>query len=154
MLKRGNVFTNCRFHISCLQNLCGKFTIDLFADSQNKKVERFYSKYWEEGCAGVDAFAYSWADEFCWVVPPVNLVARAINKILFDRAKGVLIVPRWKSSLFWPLLLDNKSKYKYFVRNEYIYTDCSKVLTAGINCKFFSSHYAGHMMALQFDASR
>ena len=132
----------------------GKFSVDLFADYHNSKVNKFYSKYWQENCSGVDAFAFKWSNEFCWTVPPVCLLAKVINKILIDKAKGILIVPRWRSSLFWPLLINNDFYYRYFIKDVIIYKDCSFVLKEGINCKFFGKTYAGEMMAIYYDASR
>ena len=136
-----------------LQNRFGTFTVDLFADYSNAKVDKFYSKFWEENCSGVDALAYNWANEFCWTVPPVSLVSKVINKILQDKAKGVLIVPRWRSSLFWPLLVEDDYAYKSFVKNAVIYDDCSFILKEGINCKFFSEQYGGQMLMILYDAS-
>jgi hypothetical protein len=40
-----------------LSTLFGPFTIDLFATSENAKCGRFYSRSFEEGALGVDAFA-------------------------------------------------------------------------------------------------
>lgn len=36
----------------------GPYTIDVFANCKNNKTIRFYSKYWNPGSTGVDAFAY------------------------------------------------------------------------------------------------
>jgi len=48
---------------------------DVFADSANKKLPVFISKYFEEGCYGVDAFACKWPG-VAYVCPPTNLLAR------------------------------------------------------------------------------
>jgi hypothetical protein len=50
-------------NVAHLSALFGPFTVDLFATRQNAKCERFYSRSWEEGSAGVDAFAWDWAGE-------------------------------------------------------------------------------------------
>lgn len=52
----------------------GPYTIDVFANCKNNKVNRFYSKYWNPGSTGVDAFAYDWSGENCWIVPPPVIV--------------------------------------------------------------------------------
>lgn len=42
----------------------GPYTIDVIANCKNN-VTRFYSKYWNPGSTGVDAFAYDWSGENC-----------------------------------------------------------------------------------------
>ena len=80
------------------------FTLDPFADNLNKKCNNFYSKYWCENSAGVDAFAYSWSTEHSWIVPPPKLVSKVLQHARVCHAKGVLIVPKWYSAAYWPLL--------------------------------------------------
>ena len=101
-----------------LDDLWGKHTVDLFADTTNSKLSRFYSRHWVINSQGVDAFAYSWKNEVCWLVPPVRLVPKVIRKLLFDKSKGTLVVPRWPSSVFWPLLVNEYGQFRWFV------TDC------------------------------
>jgi hypothetical protein len=42
---------------SFFRKLWGPFTCDVFANSDNHKVDKFYSQFWTPGTAGVDAFA-------------------------------------------------------------------------------------------------
>jgi hypothetical protein len=87
-----------------LSKLCGPFTIDCFASNLSHKLPRFFSKYWCQGTYGIDAFAYSWAGEFAWLVPPPSLITKVISHCKLCKAKGILIVPKWVASPFWPLL--------------------------------------------------
>jgi hypothetical protein len=41
---------------SFFSKLWGPFTCDVFANSDNHKVDKFYSQFWTPGTAGVDAF--------------------------------------------------------------------------------------------------
>ena len=82
----------------------GPFTIDLFADQSNKKVDRFYSDFLCPKSLGIDAFAHSWDHETAWICPPVGLVPQVIRKIRQTKGDGVLIIPRWVSASFWALL--------------------------------------------------
>ena len=43
-----------------------------------------------------------WAGENNWVVPPANQVIKAWKHFQICRARGVLIVPLWRGSTFWP----------------------------------------------------
>ena len=136
-----------------LDKLWGEHTVDLFADTTNCRVSRFYSRHWVKSSNGVDAFAYSWRNETCWIVPPVRLVPQVLRKLLFDKGKGTLVVPRWPSSVFWPLLVDKQGNFRWFVIDYLLYTDCSNLLEAGRNCKIFTKAFKGSMLVLKIDAS-
>ena len=136
-----------------LNKLWGHFTVDLFADTTSRKVKRFYSRHWVQNSQGVDAFAFSWKNENCWIVPPVRLIPQVLRKLLFDKSKGTLVVPRWPSSVFWPLLVDKHGEFRWFVIDKLIFTNCSSLLKAGRNCKLFSENFTGAMLVLKVDAS-
>jgi hypothetical protein len=53
-----------------LSNKFGPFSVDCFANAQNKKVDKFYSMFYVPGTAGVDAFTFSWEGELCFPTPP------------------------------------------------------------------------------------
>jgi hypothetical protein len=105
-----------------LSTLMGPFSVDLFATKDNAKKARFYSRTFEGGSLGVDAFAHSWSCECVFAAPPVSLVMRTIHKaasamgmtgILIMRTihkaasamgmTGILIIPLWKNAKFWTL---------------------------------------------------
>jgi hypothetical protein len=88
-------------NIAHLSALFGPFTVDLFATKQNAKCERFYSRSWEEGSAGVDAFAWDWAGESVYAAPLVTLVLWMIRKAAASACSGVLIIPLWMNAMFW-----------------------------------------------------
>ncbi|VDH92564.1 Hypothetical predicted protein [Mytilus galloprovincialis] len=75
--------------------LCRKL-VKLYTD--NKNVVNIVQK----GTSGVDAFAYDWSKFNNLVVPPVSLITRAVNHMQMCKAKGVLVVPKWKSAICWP----------------------------------------------------
>ena len=56
-----------------LNSIWGPYAVDCFSSYCNNKVDKFYSRFWNSGCAGVDALYQSWAGENCWLVPPVNI---------------------------------------------------------------------------------
>ena len=53
-----------------IDRLWGPHTVDCFATYYNKKINRFFSRYWNPGTFGVDAFFQSWKNENCLLVPP------------------------------------------------------------------------------------
>ena len=101
-----------------LNSVWGPYTVDCFSNSYNNKVQKFYSRYWNPGCAGVDALYQSWANENCWLAPPVPIVPRVLQHMSSQITQGTLIVPAWPSSVFWPLLWqryrENISEFRYY----------------------------------------
>ena len=136
----------------------GPFSCDRFADNTNAKLENFNSKYWCPNTCGVDAFAFNWSLDNNWLVPPVYLVPRVLSQLALFSAKGVLVVPKWESSFFWPLLVDNKTgSFRKFVLEAVEYSNPSNFFKPGSNqnsvfaCNPFPSNVLvakldGHLM--------
>ena len=97
------------FLFKYLDSKWGPYDIDLFASYYNAKCQMFYSKDFCYHASGVNAFNFSWEVKNHWIVPPPNLLVKTINKILHDNATCTLIVPKWESAPFWPILIDIES---------------------------------------------
>ena len=41
-----------------------------------------------------------------WIVPPVHLISRTINHMRMCKARGTLVIPKWKSAVFWPMIIN------------------------------------------------
>ena len=65
-----------------LEESWGVHSVDCFASYYNK-VSKFFSRFWNPGCSGVDFFVQNLDGENCLVVPPVSLIARAIHYCTF-----------------------------------------------------------------------
>ena len=76
-----------------LENLWGPHTIDCFANHYNHKIDRFFSRFWTPGCAGIDFFVQPLQQENCLVVPPVCIVSRTLHYLSQQKATGTLVVP-------------------------------------------------------------
>ena len=87
-----------------LDSLWGRHTEDCFATYYNRKIARYFFRFWNPETSGIDAFMQSWEVEICWLVPPVYLIPRTLAYMYSQGAKGTLVVPLWKSAVFWPLL--------------------------------------------------
>ena len=90
--------------LDMIQCKWGELKIDWFASDYNAKLPIFYSRYWNEHSTGIDAFSQFWGDEFGLFVPPINLIARVLEKMKLDRVHGVIVIPMWNSGNFMPLL--------------------------------------------------
>jgi hypothetical protein len=96
--------------------ICKKFgtpSIDLFASCHTFKCQRYISWYPDINSVEVDAFTIKW-DEYFYAFPPFALIPRVLKKIKSDNAKGIILVPNWKSQAWFPV-------FKSMV--------CSKIIT-------------------------
>ena len=54
--------------------------------------------------AGTDAFTFCWQQERApYINPPWPLISRALNKIVYDRVKAMVVIPKWPKSEWWSL---------------------------------------------------
>ncbi len=137
----------------------GPFTVDRFASSENNKVPVFYSKFWNPGTAGVDAFSCDWSLPVPgtshrpnnWLVPPVNLVTRTIKHMIKCRATGTLVIPEWPSALYWPILVDIGGKWQPWIKNVARFPRARDILKSGHypKCFFHSNPGRTPMVALR-----
>lgn len=114
-----------------LNDLWGPYTLDCFATSYNKKVHKFFSKFWNPGTSGVDAFFQDWRGENCLVVPPVVLLSKVLIFMFRCNVSGTLVAPYWPSAPFWPLLVH---KFWNFVI-DYVYFEGASALRQGRNTR-------------------
>jgi hypothetical protein len=102
------------YNFTCLK--WRSHTFDRFANSKNCKVEKINSQFWTPGTSGVDAFVYDWSSDNNWLVPPVHCIPNVLKHMLFYKCVGTLVVPKWKSALFWPCIA-LEHKFKWFVKD-------------------------------------
>ena len=106
----------CKHVCDYFNLLWGPYTCDRLADNSNRKVTIFNWKYFTPESSEVDAFAYDWSGHINLLVPPIHLVSRCLIHMQLCKAKGTLVIPKWKLALFWPMLVDNFTKHlKKFV---------------------------------------
>ena len=53
----------------------------------------------------VDAFSIEWSQFFFYAFPPVCLIPRCVQKIIHDKASGILVIPRWTTQPFFTVVL-------------------------------------------------
>lgn len=84
-------------------NKYGKPKVDLFASHINKKCDKYVSWHKDPGSYAVDAFTVNWKGLSFYAFPPFNLILRTLQKIIQDKAEGIVVVPLWKSQPWYPL---------------------------------------------------
>ncbi|XP_052804489.1 uncharacterized protein LOC128234345 [Mya arenaria] len=117
--------------VDMVQNKWGNLEVDWFASDFNAKLPCFYTRFWNKGSSGIDAFTENWSGKFGLFVPPICILPRVIRKMITDHVFfGVLIVPYWPSSSFWPLLCplgtftDAVLDWMYLPTSKSFYTIC------------------------------
>lgn len=86
--------------------ICKKFNqpeIDLFASRLNKKCSKFVSWHKDPEAYKVDAFTLTWSNYFFYAFPPFCLIIKVLQKIFFDKAEGIVVVPLWPTQPWYPL---------------------------------------------------
>jgi ribonuclease HI len=101
---------------SMLHKLWGPYDIDRFASSYNAQLPRFNSRFWCPNAEAVDAFTQNWASACNWLCPPVALIIPTIRHMSMCAAEGTLIVPKWPSAIFWPIIMPSPGRYAYFIK--------------------------------------
>ena len=87
------------------------FDLDVFANHNNSRCEKFYSRFYCKNTAGINSLKFSWNSNTVWAVPPPRIAHLALMHMVKCRSKGVFVVPRWEGQGYWALL-----KSDYFQR--------------------------------------
>ena len=95
--------------------------IDLFASRLNTQLSKYYSYHPDPGALGTDAFTFSWKDLKFYCFPPFSCVSQVLQKIIADKAKGIIITPDWPTQPFYSklqkMLLTDPVKINRGIRN-------------------------------------
>ena len=102
------------------------------------KLLRFYSRFWSEDCAGVDAFTLDWGNCNSYFLPPVSLISRVLKQMILCPAYGVIVLPLWRSANFWPLLC---CQYGYFIHNVTDIIDLPTNKSSYVPCQMERVHF-------------
>ena len=78
--------------------------IDLFASRVNYQCKPYVSFKPDIDAKFVDAFSIDWSKYQFYCFPPFNLILKCINKIIEDKATGILVFPKWEAQPFYPLV--------------------------------------------------
>ncbi|XP_052089575.1 uncharacterized protein LOC127726267 [Mytilus californianus] len=138
-----------------LNSIWGPFTVDRFANMHNTKLTRFNSKYWNPTTSAIDAFTCNWNGENNWLVPPISLVSNCINHLVSCVAEGTLVVPKWQSAAFWPLIFKQNLEYACYVVDVLEFHEVERIFVAGnnLNSLFANGKFHGEILAVHLNAS-
>lgn len=141
------------FHF--IDSMWGPHSVDRFASSENKKLLRFNSLFWNPESEGIDAFTQNWNGDNNWLVPPISAIVRVIKHVLHSRALGTLIVPRWVSSPFWPWIFSKDMTYRPYVKDVLEFCNSSEIYVKGVNSNSIigSDRFVSPVLAVRLDAT-
>jgi len=91
---------NAEFKLStkAFQIICkawGTPEIDLFATRLNTQLSRFVSQYPDPDACHINALSLNWSNMNFYAFPPFCMIGKCLQKIIFDRAEGILVTPYW-----------------------------------------------------------
>ena len=78
--------------------------IDLFASRTNKQFDRYVSYRPDPNAYAVDGLSLCWRDLDLYAFPPLSAISQVLGKVKREGAMGVVVVPRWTTQVWWPLL--------------------------------------------------
>ena len=78
--------------------------IDLFSSRLNTQLPCYISYRPDPYAMEINAFCIFWENLKFYCFPPFSCVARAIQKIILDKATGILVVPRWPNQPWYSML--------------------------------------------------
>ena len=105
-----------------IQDKFGRLEVDRFASGSNARLPRFDARFRCPGCETANTFTANWGNCFNWLCPPISLIGAVIKHLRLCKGRGVLLVPEWPSSYYWPLLTPNGKEFYAFVQ-DYVLLD-------------------------------
>jgi hypothetical protein len=83
------------------------------------------------------------------------MVIRAIRHLVACKAKGTLIVPKWKSAAFWPLIFSKNLEYKPYVKDVIEFSNTYGIFEQGSNknTSFGVKPFGTQILAVLLDAN-
>jgi hypothetical protein len=101
--------------------------MDLFASRINTQLTRFCAYRPDPEAEIIDAFSFAWDDIKFYAFPPFNCINRVLQKVIQDRATGILIVPDWPTQMWYHMfqelviiyyILPPRSRMLYLPNNQ------------------------------------
>ena len=86
------------FSFWALEQEFGPWQVDWFASAWSSRLPVFASRFWTVGATWTDAFTQEWGSVEGFFHPPLDQLARCLEKISMEGARGVLVVPDWPGS--------------------------------------------------------
>lgn len=111
--------------------------------------------FWNVNTEAVDAFSQNWSGENNWLVPPLYAVIRTVKHVIACKAKGTLIIPKWTSNAYWPLIFSKHWSYHSYVKDVIEFKNTTGIYVKGTNCSsiFGTESFITPVVAVSLDAN-
>jgi len=98
-------------------------TIDAFADDHNHHLPQYWTYFPSSHAAGTHAMAQVWhRRQLLHINPAWGMIPRILAKLKTDKARTVIVAPRWQSAWRWPTLESMRLGPPYIISGE-LYKD-------------------------------
>lgn len=90
----------------CFQSIVHQFghpVVDLFASRVNNKCTNYVSWHRDPDALAINAFTLNWSHWFFYAFPPFAIILKVLMKIISDKARGIVVVPKWPSQAWYPI---------------------------------------------------
>ena len=87
-----------------LSTLALKLEIDLFASKLNKQFSKYCSYTPNPSALHVNAFTIPWNSLKFYCFPPFSCILQVLQKIIMEKAEGVIVFPNWPTQAWYPIL--------------------------------------------------
>ena len=78
---------------------------DLFPSRLNRHSPIYWSFKPDPHASYIDAFTLSWSDKHFYCFPPFSCVLQVLQKIIQDKATGIMVVPMWPTQSWYPIMI-------------------------------------------------
>lgn len=110
------VYMKACFHFQFYPNL------DLFASRANRQTKHFCS--WRTDLMSMgNAFGVTWTGHRCWMNPPWDIIAQALQKLKKDKATALVCLPMWQTTQWWRILQTMMVSTPLVVKGVEMYTN-------------------------------
>lgn len=96
-----------------LQHILRACTVDRFASSEDRLLDRYYSRFRDPGSRGLDALSQpdeDWQSEVNWCHPPPSLLNSLVQKSRQSGARATVLAPLWEGRSWLLQLSDMASR--------------------------------------------
>ncbi len=106
--------------------------VDRFADCNNTLLPRFNAWLADPKAEATDALAQDWSGTVSWANPPWPLLPRVVGHIVRQRAPTILLIPLWKTAVWWPALLPHIRGSVTLHKGQDLFTPQSRAYQQGV----------------------
>ena len=128
------------------------FHVDCMANGWNKKANIFFSRDKEDGSSGVNFFSQQLFTNYTYYCfPPPSLIVPTVLHFSKFGAKGLLVLPVWKSATFWFNIVPDGRHLAAWAKNFLLFKPSGFICDNAVESTTFKNPVNFEMLCIQFD---